>query len=151
MSTHSPYLLSDILPTNVFLLDRRTKDKKLSVKRLDVKSSSLGANIYDLMKNNFFMDNTVGEFITKKINKVIMQINEANLKENELNSIEYFIEQIGEPIIRKGMKKQLAEKKKQLKIFNNTEQILQAITNEQDRKKVEEVLKNLAKKENDTY
>ena len=97
------------------------------------------------------MDNTVGEFITKKINKVIMQINEANLKENELNSIEYFIEQIGEPIIRKGMKKQLAEKKKQLKIFNNTEQILQAITNEQDRKKVEKVLKNLAKKENDTY
>lgn len=80
-----------------------------------------------------------------------MQINEANLKENELNSIEYFIEQIGEPIIRKGMKKQLAEKKKQLKIFNNTEQILQAITNEQDRKKVEKVLKNLAKKENDTY
>lgn len=151
MSTHSPYLLSDILPTNVFLLDRRTKDKKLSVKRLDVKSSSLGANIYDLMKNNFFMDNTVGEFITKKINKVIMQINEANLKENELNSIEYFIEQIGEPIIRRGMKKQLAEKKKQLKIFNNTEQILQAITNKQDRKKVEEVLKNLAKKENDTY
>ncbi|MFR8314535.1 hypothetical protein [Eubacterium ventriosum] len=49
------------------------------------------------------------------------------------------------------MKKQLAEKKKQLKIFNNTEQILQAITNKQDRKKVEEVLKNLAKKENDTY
>ena len=146
MSTHSPYLLSDILPTNVFLLDRRTKDKKLSVKRLDVKSSSLGANIYDLMKNNFFMDNTVGEFITKKINKVIMQINEANLKEKELNSIEYFIEQIGEPIIRKGMKKQLAEKKKQLKIFNNTEQILQAITNEQDRKKWRKCLRIWQKK-----
>lgn len=78
LSTHSPYLLSDILPSNVFLLERSGVERQLSVQRMDKMNgnSCFGANVYDLMKNQFFMENTVGEFATKKLNNLARKIEE---------------------------------------------------------------------------
>lgn len=145
LSTHSPYLLSDILPTDVFLLERDKESRKLSIHKLDndKKISCLGANIYDLMQNEFFMNNTVGEFATKKINSFIKRISKINSNSEDIQEIDYFIEQIGEPIIQKVMRRQLEEKKFKLRMVKNKGQILEMITNEKDREKVKLYLQML--------
>lgn len=113
LSTHSPYLLTDILPTEVSLLERNSENRLLKIHTIDKTRdiSCFGANIYNLMKNEFFMTNTLGEFATKKINEYWGKMNKVNITSEEIREIDYFIEQIGEPIIQKAMRKNLEEKK----------------------------------------
>ena len=146
LSTHSPYLISDILPSNVFLLERIGENRILNIQRMDKRSkvSCLGANIYDLMKNQFFMDNAVGQYITKKINAVVKEIGELNIENDfEIQKIDCFIDQLGEPIIQKILKKQLQDKKVELNLVQNKEVILEMITNQQDKERVREYLRML--------
>ena len=145
MSTHSPYLLSDILPSGVFMLNRNLEKRNLSIINAEKnKFSGLGANIYNLMQNEFFMNNTVGEFSTKKINEYIKRINEIDGDtENEFQEIEYFISQIGEPIIKKMMQKKLSEKKYRFMLKENEKRLLELINNEADREKVKEYLRTI--------
>lgn len=146
LSTHSPYLLSDILPSNVFLLKRLGSDRRLMIQRMDMSNgtSCLGANIYDLMKNQFFMENTVGEFITRKLNNLANEIDQLAAYDNEnIAKIESLIDQIGEAVIRSVLKKNLNEKKEKLKLLNNKQNILEMITNHNDKQKVQEFLDQL--------
>lgn len=152
LSTHSPYLISDILPSNVFLLERIGENRMLNIQRMDKSSkvSCLGANIYDLMKNQFFMDNAVGQYITKKINAVVKEIGELNLENNfEIKKIDCFIDQLGEPIIQKVLKKQLQDKKVELNLIHDKEGILEMITNQEDKERVREYLRMLEDKKYD--
>lgn len=147
LSTHSPYLLSDILPGGILKLQRESNDKgrilKVFSEHDDMKHSGLGANIYDLMQNEFFMKNTVGEFATKKINGYIRKIYELTRNSEDIQEIEYFIEQVGEPIIKKGMKRQLEDAKYKLSLKENDNKLLDMITDEYDRKKVKAYLQTI--------
>lgn len=147
LSTHSPYLLSDILPDGILKLKRGRNDEGRMLKVVngheDKKVSGLGANIYDLMQNEFFMENTVGEFATKKINGYIRKIHELTRNSEDIQEIEYFIEQIGEPIIKKGMKRQLEGAKYKLNLKENDNKLLALITDECDRKKVAAYLQTI--------
>lgn len=64
MSTHSPFILSDIPSSNIlFLKDgepQPSADKK-----------TLGANVYDLLKDGFFMDNSMGGYVQHTIEEII--------------------------------------------------------------------------------
>ena len=142
LSTHSPYLLSDILPENVFLLERDTEKRFLHIQNASKKNngSCFGANIYDLMQNDFFMNNTVGQFATRKINFYLKKIHAINLSTANIEEIEYFIDQIGEPLIQKAMKRQLEDKMFKLNIQKNKVKILDLITNQADREKVKQYL-----------
>lgn len=74
-STHSPYLLSDLTSENVLLLRRGSENKTEIVPTSEFES--FGANIYELLANNFFLDDgTIGEFAKTEINKVIDNLNE---------------------------------------------------------------------------
>lgn len=149
LSTHSPYLLSDILPYNVFRFDRNNPNRTLTIST-NTKSTCFGANIYDLLNQDFFMNNTVGEFATKKINSYIKRINDITEKSDDLSEIEYFIEQIGEPLIKNAMKKRLDEKKHKTYTEKEISDLLSLITNPQDKEQVKAYLKNVRIK-NDTY
>lgn len=149
LSTHSPYLLSDILPYNVFRFDRNNPNRTLNIST-NTKSTCFGANIYDLLNQDFFMNNTVGEFATKKINSYIKRINDITEKSDDLSEIEYFIEQIGEPLIKNAMKKRLDEKKHKTYTEKEISDLLSLITNPQDKEQVKAYLKNVRIK-NDTY
>lgn len=154
LSTHSPYMISDILPSNVFMLDRDGDNRMLCIKRMDKSGSTscLGANIYDLMKNQFFMDNSVGEYVTKKINSVAKEIRELNVDNKfETEKLECFIEQLGEPIIQKILKRQLQNKKVELNLIQNKEGILERITNKEDKERVREYLRMFEDKRYDKY
>ncbi|WP_316753860.1 AAA family ATPase [Pedobacter gandavensis] len=69
--THSPFILSDIPHTNIMFL---TESGKIAGKNLTFKT--FGANIHDLMKQSFFLENgTMGEFAKNKIQDTINYLN----------------------------------------------------------------------------
>ena len=106
--------------------------------------SGLGANIYDLMQNEFFMNNTVGEFATKKIKQYIRKIDELDLeKECNLREVEFFISQIGEPFIKKTMQKRLNEKQYTYKLRKKSKKLLELINDGEDRERVKAYLRSI--------
>ena len=62
LTTHSPFLLSDIPESHILYM---TQDDELPT------GKTFGANIYDLLNQQFFMNNTIGEFAAQKIHEVI--------------------------------------------------------------------------------
>ena len=79
MSSHSPFIVTDILPDNVYLLDRQgnlqTKVKKVK--------NTFATNIYYLLMNSFMMDNTFGEYSYRKIEDIIKDLRSPKLIEKE--------------------------------------------------------------------
>ena len=84
--------------------------------------NTLGQNIHKLLKKNFFMDYTIGEYSRKLLETIISQLtNEKNTKsEDSVDIYHYFddtqdkyrmigflIQQIGEPIYRDKLEKML--------------------------------------------
>lgn len=82
--THSPFILSDIPIQNTALLtiDKKTGKSKL-VKR---KKQSFGANIHDLLADNFFLTGTmIGDLADRRIVQLIKKIKTGEVtKENKL-------------------------------------------------------------------
>lgn len=64
ITTHSPFLLSDLPKENVIFLKEG--------KQVDVDMNTFGANIHTLLSHGFFMkDGLMGEFAKEKINNII--------------------------------------------------------------------------------
>lgn len=82
--THSPFILSDIPIQNTALLtiDKKTGKSKL-VKR---KKQSFGANIHDLLSDNFFLTGTlIGDLADRRIVQLIKKIKTGDVtKEDKL-------------------------------------------------------------------
>src|SRR5690606_15645061 len=67
--THSPFILSDIPAQNILRLEDGKPSQKAFVQ-------TFGANIHDLLANDFFLENGfMGEFSKEKINETIGFIN----------------------------------------------------------------------------
>ncbi|MDM1377230.1 AAA family ATPase [Myroides marinus] len=71
LTTHSPFVLSDIPKNNIVFLNNNTKGKKNTILGRD---NTFGANIYTLLADSFFMDNTIGEFAENKIKWVLTML-----------------------------------------------------------------------------
>lgn len=71
--THSPFILSDIPNTNVLFLEEKAKP----VDRKDTQLiETFGANIHDLLKNSFFLENgSMGQFAKERISETIDYLN----------------------------------------------------------------------------
>lgn len=82
ISTHSPFLLSDILIENTLYLKEGMPDQY-------DKPQTFGANLYDLMKSSFFLSkNAMGAVSSKKLSKLIMKANKHQvIKEEDLNVV----------------------------------------------------------------
>ena len=71
--THSPFILSDIPNDNVLKL-------KAGIPENSINEKTFGANIHDLLHNDFFLqDGFMGEFAKEKIEDVIFQLNAMDL------------------------------------------------------------------------
>lgn len=73
LTTHSPFLLSDIPESHILYM---TENEKEPV------GKTFGANIYDLLNQQFFMSNTIGEFAAEKIGEVV-QVYRMDVKSQE--------------------------------------------------------------------
>lgn len=97
LSTHSPFILSDMPESNVLMLEEGTKRKK---------EKCFGANIYDLLCNHFFMKEFIGEFAGNKIDSLIDIINETTDSPDDrkkLSSVKCDVERISDELIRQKL------------------------------------------------
>lgn len=109
ISTHSPFILSDIQSNNIIYLEKDSTGYCKPVKKM---INTFGANIHTLLKDGFFMSSTMGEFATNKIKEVISSINDCNIEDvtdEQKNEWLYIINSIGEPLIQNRI----------MKMFNN--------------------------------
>ena len=98
--THSPFILSDIPHQNILKLKNGRNDPYMEQKK------SFGANIYSLLDDSFFMDNTMGKFAETKMKKVLETLSDNNQEsffEANKFQLRQTIEMIGEPMIREQL------------------------------------------------
>jgi predicted ATP-dependent endonuclease of OLD family len=102
LTTHSPFVLSDIPKENVIFMKRNKKTGNAEIADLG-REKTFGANIYSLLSDSFFMENgTIGEFAKEKIEWVIEALDntDSDLTEDDITKIDYIINAIGEPLIK---------------------------------------------------
>lgn len=96
--THSPFILSDIPHQNILKLDKGQK------RNYNVSDKTFGSNIYTLLNDSFYMNNTIGEFAEMKMKKVLKVLtSEERYDEKEKNDVRQTIELIGEPLIKQEL------------------------------------------------
>lgn len=101
MTSHSPYIVSDLPKENVILLNRKAEND-VNIESSNI--STFGANIYDLLANSFFINSSLGEFSKKKIKKVIELMNTKENGSESDQEINYIIDSIGEDLLRNRLK-----------------------------------------------
>lgn len=115
--SHSPFILSDILNVNCLFLEVNEKDKHSYPVSVDIQS--FGANINDMLKQNFFMSSTMGGHTEQKISELI-EFYQLAMREDEPELIKFsqqykavrseFVELtdiIGEPVVKGILKNHL--------------------------------------------
>jgi len=155
LTSHSPFLLSDLPKENVIFLDKfdeKTKEKylKLNIDGLEngncinvskeIKLNPFGANIHTLLSHGFFMkDGLMGEFSKNKINGVLKLLKQKNKlsKKNE-KVCKNIISIIGEAILKSTLETMLTDKlnpneTKLEKLKRQQEEIKKAIQIEEQR------------------
>lgn len=105
--THSPFILSDIPIENTLKLEVG------KVKYDDKKHNTLGANIHDLLDNDFYLQyGFMGEYVKNKVFSLINFLDEEikdkhktnfSHKWNKISALN-FIELIGEPVLKSTLK-----------------------------------------------
>ena len=104
LASHSPIILSDIPNDRVIYLRslcRVTKQETLT----------FGANINQLFYDSFFMEEgSIGGFSKYKIQKVLDYI-ENKAKDISNEEVEYIIENIGEPFVKRKLQRDLYYKR----------------------------------------
>lgn len=100
--THSPFILSDI--PNQYLL--RLKAGK--VEPFNPLQKTFGANIYDLLANDFFMDDGyIGKFAMKQINEVLDYVKEGKYTRDKHEQFMKITESIGDEAVNFKLKQLL--------------------------------------------
>lgn len=111
-ATHSPFILSDIPSANVMYLEVNEVTKKSKQKNNN--SETFGANIHDLLANDFFMkDGFMGEYAKTKILSAIEYLDKSIVNPELLidktnnewtkDKVKSFIGLIGEPLIKNSV------------------------------------------------
>lgn len=112
LTTHSPFLISDIPSDNIIFLDRSRDGQCKVVDGLKDRKQTFGANIHTLLSDAFFMeDGLMGEYAKSKINELIDYLNgkESPIKDDE--EAQKHIRIIGEPILKKQLQRMLDSKR----------------------------------------
>lgn len=100
LTTHSPFLLSDIPQTNILYL----KDGKIYGKD-NIRVNPFAANVIEILSQSFFLDNGfIGDFAKSKISEAIDEIgNNHDIDNKRKKEIKEIISLIGEPLLRHSL------------------------------------------------
>ncbi|WP_459195800.1 AAA family ATPase [Wukongibacter baidiensis] len=135
ISTHSPFILSDVREEDVFLLylneEQSWEERELQIST--EKFNVFGANIYDLLKESFFFNRTIGEFANRKMEsdfqifkmdkmsfKTAYETNEITKK--QLIQVKYLIDKIGEPVLRHSLSQEYFKRLNWIDEYNERRQ-----------------------------
>jgi len=107
ITTHSPFLISDLPKENVIFLDTDEKGNCKVVDGLKDKKQTFGANIHTLLSDGFFMDGgLMGELAKGKINEVYNFLSDEHYNgDMTRKNAEQIIKIIGEPVLQKELQK----------------------------------------------
>ncbi|PMG51153.1 AAA family ATPase [Vibrio splendidus] len=99
LTSHSPFLISDLISENVVFLDKGReifKDK-----------NSFASNIHSLLLDDFFMKKTIGEISSEMIDEVISFLSEGKIGEqiSSLDDCEVVIEHVSNLVLRNELSK----------------------------------------------
>ena len=130
-TTHSPYMLSDIKPGNVIMLE---KNQETGYSEGKILQNTFAKNIQEIMKENL-IDNIYGDFALAKINSMIERLNgEEEEGENEEELLKE-IHLISEPILRNKLL-EMYDKKYNTSEFSIEKQLQKLNLNEEQRQQV---------------
>ena len=135
-TTHSPYMLSDIKPGNVIMIE---KNQETGYSEGKVLQNTFAKNIQEIMKENL-IDNIYGDFALAKINSMIERLNgEEEQEENEEELLKE-IHLISEPILRNKLL-EMYDKKYNTSEFSIEKQLQKLNLNEEQREQVRAMIK----------
>ena len=135
-TTHSPYMLSDIKPGNVIMLE---KNQETGYSEGKVLQNTFAKNIQEIMKENL-IDNIYGDFALAKINSMIERLNGEEEQEGNGEELLKEIHLISEPILRNKLL-DMYDKKYNTSEFNIEKQLQKLNLNEEQRQQVREMVK----------
>ncbi|RSI43193.1 hypothetical protein D8872_06985 [Streptococcus cristatus] len=130
-TTHSPYMLSDIKPGNVIMLE---KNQETGYSEGKVLQNTFAKNIQEIMKENL-IDNIYGDFALAKINSMIDRLNGEEKQEGNEEELLKEIHLISEPILRNKLL-EMYDKKYNTSEFSIEKQLQKLNLNEEQRKQV---------------
>lgn len=117
--THSPYIISDVLKTNILALENGDVSEKLN--------QTLAANIYDLLGNQFFMDSYIGECSKNCIEAFIKEYKEKEFFDTQTYTFyKKFIQNIGDEYLGPTLTIMLEERNNGSSFENRKEEYYKA-------------------------
>ena len=106
ITTHSPFVLSDIPNENILCLKKGEPHQGG-----DVLKRTFCANVYDLLANHFFMEEFVGEFAHGKLDQLIKKVNQKEkMGEEAYQQLKAEVDKIGDNFIREKLIEKLDER-----------------------------------------
>jgi predicted ATP-binding protein involved in virulence len=111
LTTHSPFIISDLPKENIILLEK--VEKELGSPIVLVKrptKQTLGGNIHTLFTENFFLgESTVSSFAKQKIqNEIIMPITRDDAF--DIRRVRQLIDRVGEPVLKRILEERLTKR-----------------------------------------
>ena len=135
-TTHSPYMLSDIKPENVIMIE---KNQETGYSEGKVLQNTFAKNIQEIMKENL-IDNIYGDFALAKINSMIERLNEKEEHEGNEEELLKEIHLISEPILRNKLL-EMYDKKYNTSEFSIEKQLQKLNLSEDQRQMVREMVR----------
>ena len=130
-TTHSPYMLSDIKPGNVIMIEKNQETENSEGKVLQ---NTFAKNIQEIMKENL-IDNIYGDFALAKIDSMISRLNGEMAQAGNEEELLKEIHLISEPILRNKLL-EMYDKKYNTSEFSIEKQLQKLNLNEEQRKQV---------------
>lgn len=120
ISTHSPFMISDI-PKEYITCLKITNKENGEIKRESIKAEfGLMSNFYDIIKNDFFISSPIGEFAKVKFDNILEEIRNMQVyDEKKIEQLKGVINAIGEEVIKKKTLNYLEKKVSQLMTPDN--------------------------------
>lgn len=107
LSSHSPFIVTDILPEGVYSIKEESGKRIISSKK-----DTYATNIYSLLMDSFMLENTFGQYSYQKLQDIIKLLKEQkNVSEEELERSKMIIDRVGEKAIKNKMMQLYYEKK----------------------------------------
>ena len=135
-TTHSPYMLSDIKPGNVIMIE---KNQETGYSEGKVLQNTFAKNIQEIMKENL-IDNIYGDFALAKINSMIERLNEKEEHEGNEEELLKEIHLISEPILRNKLL-EMYDKKYNTSEFSIEKELLKLGLTDEQRQTVREMVR----------
>lgn len=106
LTSHSPFLLSDLPNQNITILDKDSIGASLN--GIDLMNNTFGGNLYDLYAEPFFLGKKrTSDFAYKKIRALIATVEKKSFQNMDRESLTLLADLIGDEVIQFQIKKLL--------------------------------------------